>query len=473
MTKPDYAPWDASAARVVKLDVSRIEEMFELESMVWGAVEALQQLDLWKQAIDPDRTFGVEINENGGTVLAACASAWGFDTPVPGGRVKAGGLTWVGVKPGYRRRGLLRALIDAHFQDTRERGEPLSMLFASDMAIYGRFGYAVANRGVSLTIPRGAALRPAPVGADSVTVSFATASFEEHNSLVESIDHQIGYGPGARPGWVGSVNSALQRLRFVDVSPTGPDWEPLRIALALVDGQPSGYALFRRKNQWPNGAATSPLKVEVLQAVDPASGYALWRELINFDLVGTVETFPIPLDDPLLQWLVNWRTAQPQLLDREYARLLDLGAAFRARRYGIPLDLRLAVSDSLVPSNAGIWRLVGGPNSTEATREFPLVGTRTSDDAVGVGSTEGGGPYGNSGATDDGGAYGNAGARSQGDLVADVELDIRELSALYLGGTGALELKNAGLIRENTPGSVVLLNRALRGDQEPGTPRDF
>lgn len=65
---------------------------------------------------------------------------------VPGATLPASGLTWVGVHPGHRRRGILRAMIEGHFRRSVERGEAISTLFSAEMPIYGRFGYGAAAR---------------------------------------------------------------------------------------------------------------------------------------------------------------------------------------------------------------------------------------------------------------------------------------------------------------------------------------
>src|SRR6478735_4259548 len=65
------------------------------------------------------------------------------------------GLSWVSVHPDHRRRGVLRAMVTHHLEDLRDRGAALSGLHAAEVAIYGRFGYAVASPEVSLTLARG------------------------------------------------------------------------------------------------------------------------------------------------------------------------------------------------------------------------------------------------------------------------------------------------------------------------------
>ena len=54
------------------------------------------------------------------------------------------GVTWVGVLPTHRRRGVLREMMRFQLDDFRRRGEPLAALWASESVIYGRFGYGIA-----------------------------------------------------------------------------------------------------------------------------------------------------------------------------------------------------------------------------------------------------------------------------------------------------------------------------------------
>ncbi len=57
------------------------------------------------------------------------AGAFPFELTVPGGRVRAAGVTLVGVLPTHRRRGLLTRLMRAQLDAVRERGEPVAYLW--------------------------------------------------------------------------------------------------------------------------------------------------------------------------------------------------------------------------------------------------------------------------------------------------------------------------------------------------------
>ena len=63
---------------------------------------------------------------------------------VPGGVAPCAGITYVGVMPSHRRRGVLTELMREQLDDLHERGEPLAALWASEPVIYGRFGYGIA-----------------------------------------------------------------------------------------------------------------------------------------------------------------------------------------------------------------------------------------------------------------------------------------------------------------------------------------
>ncbi len=87
--------------------------------------------------IEPDRSMAAFDGETS----VGFASAYTFRMTIPGGELPVGGLTAVGVLPTHRRRGILRSMMERHFADCRDRGEPVSILWASEGAIYQRFGY--------------------------------------------------------------------------------------------------------------------------------------------------------------------------------------------------------------------------------------------------------------------------------------------------------------------------------------------
>ena len=65
------------------------------------------------------------------------------------------------VLPTHRRRGILSALMRRQLADIAAGSEPVAALFASESAIYGRFGYGSAAEQYTFTFHRGdGRLRP-------------------------------------------------------------------------------------------------------------------------------------------------------------------------------------------------------------------------------------------------------------------------------------------------------------------------
>src|SRR5919202_5665207 len=75
-----------------------------------------------------------------GAVVGA-AGAFPFELTVPGGRVRAAGVTLGAVLKTHPRRGVLRSMMRAQLDAVHDRGEPVAYLWASEDQIYARFGY--------------------------------------------------------------------------------------------------------------------------------------------------------------------------------------------------------------------------------------------------------------------------------------------------------------------------------------------
>jgi len=357
--------------------------------------------------LDFARTRGVESD---GELVAFHASYEFADHPVPGARIPVSGLTWVSVHPAHRRRGLLSAMIDDHFARSLARGEAVSALWASEMSIYGRFGYGLAARSVALSIPRGAALRDVP-GSDGVRVRLEVLDAEAHLALFQELHAAV-----ERPGWTRRSTVGLEASALQDPEFWREGYEAMRIAVAERDGVPVAFARFRRKLAWASTGPDGTVQVLDYVSRDAAATRALWGVLLDLDLMARVEIEALPLDDPLLALLVDWPAAKPVLAENLWVRVLDLPVALASRRYAAPVDVVLEVTDTRLPANAGRWRLVGGPDGARVERT---------------------------------------------EAPAQLAIDVRELGTLFLGGFSLAQLVGAGLVRELEPGATFAASAAF------------
>src|SRR5947208_14082694 len=89
-----------------------------------------------------------------GEAIVSGSGSFAFDLTVPGGQVKAAGVTIVGVLPTHRRRGYMRAMMRSQIDAARARGEAVAVLWATEDTLYGRYGYGMASMAAEIDVPR-------------------------------------------------------------------------------------------------------------------------------------------------------------------------------------------------------------------------------------------------------------------------------------------------------------------------------
>lgn len=423
---PSLTPEPPEGFVEVPITAESLPSVLQLDTWAFPSpVPAAEQLD-WPWPLAPQRTRALA--ELGSPTLAALHGSYAYSHfPVPGATAPVAGLTAVGVQPQYRGRGLLRSMISTHLGDCRERGEVASVLFASQPALYPRFGYGLASRAASLTLARHASLRPV-AGSEQISLTFAEFDFDRHSGLVAQLHAHGRNDVINRPGWATRETPQLREYFHSDPPALRNGFEKWRIIVAHRGDDAVGYALFRRKFDWGEAGPEGPVDVKEYAATDPAVVHALWSRLLDQDLTSRVRAHWIGLDDPLLELLVDPRAATPRIIDNLWLRLVDVPTALRTRRYAAAVDLGIEVVDEMLPDNTGCWHLKADAFSDQVEVE--------------------------------------AGDR------ADIRLDVRALGSLYLGGFSASALAAAGQI-EGTPQALASLSSAFGWPRLPACSWEF
>lgn len=275
----------------------------------------------------------------------------------PGGIVPSAGITGVSVLPTHRRRGILTEIMRHILDDLRER-EPISMLWAAEGAIYGRFGYGMATTGAELKIARQhTAFRPGHEPSGSMRL----VSRADALKLIPPLYDRLA---AVQPGFVGQ-SEAWTDYRF-SIHDFREDGYGKEYFFAMHEGPegPDGYVVYRIKADW-TGEEAHTLKVQELVAETPGAYADLWRYAFDVDLVGTTIAPDRSPQEPLLHLLADVNTAKVELYDGLWVRLIRLDEALAARRYAWEGRLVLEVGDPFCPWNTGRYELVGGPDGAE------------------------------------------------------------------------------------------------------------
>lgn len=343
--------------------------------------------------------------------LVGTSGSWGWRLTVPGGELGCAAITIVTVLATHRRRGILRAMMEAQIALARRRGEPLAALWASEATIYGRFGFGPATWQRALRIDR---RRDVPLRAPATVGPLRLLrSPEGAEPLLRPIFERA---RTRRAGTMSRTPSWWARILF--------DEERERYAHGakrVVVAGDEGYAIYRAHDA--GAEANAKVVVEELIAATPEAERTLLDFLLRIDLVGELRLDGRPVDDPLALAPVDVRAIETSDVgDALWLRLLDLPAAVAGRSWAAEAELVLEVEhpgDELV---AGRWALRVGADGGHCERT---------------------------------------------DRPADVRLHARELGSVYLGGVSLATLRDAGLVDERTPGAVASLDAALRVERAP------
>ena len=309
--------------------------------------------------VEPARAFTAR---DDGAVVGGCAS-FPFELTIPGGTVRAAGVTTVGVFPTHRRRGILRAMMRAQLDDVHRRGEPVAALWASEDTIYGRFGYGMASMSADMDLPKPAAVFAQPFEPRG---AFRLVDEAEALATFPAIYERV---RPEQPGMVERSPEWWRNRRLADPEHRRPPGGgELNRVLLTLDGRADGYALYRFFQKFEGGASVGHvLVVEAVAAGDEATR-ELWRYLLDIDWVAHIRAMLLPIDHPLWLLLARPRLMGMHVHDGLWIRIVDVPAALAPRRLQNGDPVVIDVADDFCPWNAGRWRIGPGDGGAAAER---------------------------------------------------------------------------------------------------------
>jgi GNAT superfamily N-acetyltransferase len=405
------------------------ERYLATDQTVWFAEVPSLSTEQQLLGLPEDQRFAADVDGSDPETYPGIYGVFPMTLLVPGSvplagmdlrQVPCAGLSWVGVHPDHRRKGVLTAMLRDHFERVHdEDGAHVSALHASEPAIYGRYGYGLASLELQVTVATGVTLTAPDLEerADTVSIQFGTASdpgVPERMRACHLAHADLGSAVGAVGYYARICAQWPQHARGKE------SW---RVLFARRDGVDVGFAMFRRTHKWDRARPAGEIEVGALVG-DPSARLALLRRLVDFDLIATVKVGTVGVDDPLMAWIGGPRSASDvATYDNLWVRLVDLDAALQDRTWSAPCDVVVEVTDRAAPWNEGRWR-IRASDAGDATVE------RTSGEA-------------------------------------DIRLGVDALGAAYLGGGNLVARQRAGQVTERRTGAVAELWRSMRTDVAP------
>lgn len=286
-----------------------------------------------------------------GTTMVGTAAAYSLRMTVPGGETDCAGVTMVGVVPSHRRRGVMTKMMTSQLREVRERGEPIAALWASEDAIYGRFGYGTASMQALVDVPR---VRATFLDESPIRGGVRLVDRDEAARLFPAVYDRV---RAVTPGMFVRTEGWWRHRTLRDAS-KDEDGPFFRVVLEH-DGDPVGYAIYRVQQRWERGVTQAAVDLREVMAATPEAMLDVWKFAFGIDLVESIRTssFFLPSHHPLLLMLEQPRYLGFTLSNGLWVRVVDVRAALEARRYAGSGTIAVAVHDPLFEENSATWRM--------------------------------------------------------------------------------------------------------------------
>ena len=352
--------------------------------------------------------------------MVSTSGAFDLEMTVPGDVVACGGTTMVAVVPTHRRQGLLRGMMRSHLDDVKDHDEPIAGLWASDSAIYGRFGYGCASISCEITVDS-EHVDPHRLAPEAGPVRMVES--EEARRLAPAVYQRLAE---QIPGFFARSADWWEGRSFRDTESARHGATSLRYAVVDDDNGTAGYVTFRTKSDWDEGHGKGEVIVRDLFGTTPESWAGLWSFVISQDLVSRTVADLRSTHDPIFDLLAGSRRARAVRSDGLWIRIMDVPAALAARSYTAALDVVLGVVDPL-GDVSGNYRLSVNGDDVECSV--------TKDEA-------------------------------------DVTIDLEDLSAGYMGRPRFRELARVGRVFGHAS-ALAAMDAAFSWDPHPWCPEIF
>lgn len=398
--------------------VGDARDLYAAAEMAFGSYPHEEDIAHFVATFEVDRAIAATANGK----IVGTTGAYSFAFTVPGAVVPAAGVTMVAVLPTHRRRGILRRMMRFQLDDVHARGEPVAILWASEGGIYQRYGYGLASLHASIRLARDrAALRlpRQPVG------QVRLVDPAEARQLFPAIHDAI--APG-HPGFFARSDAYWEHEFFPDHEHRREGRSAAFHVVHDTNGAADGYARYRIKDDWQHAGPNSSLVIVELMASNPDAHVDLWAYLLGVDLIGQIEAWDQPVDDPLLLLVAEPRRARATIGDALWLRIVDVARALEGRTYRADGELVFDLGDEFCDWNAGTWSMEVHAGRARVARS---------------------------------------------NAAAQIGLDVTDLAAVYLGAFSFAQLAAAGRVRELIEGGIRRADALFRTDRAPWCPRVF
>ena len=292
--------------------------------------------------------------------LVSSFTAIPFTMRANGNAVALAGVSTVGTQPEYRRQGLLRRIQTQAFADMRDRGQSVAALWASQAAIYQRYGYAMTTVQRSYHVDTtDIGFHDGVWGSGCVERLSVNDAFDVIKSIyIRFVENRTCYLHRSKALW---LQNAMEEIEGQGPIHAGVHYDE--------EGKADGYIIYTlRANKVDHATRGQEIIIRDMAWLSMDGYRSMWEWLKRHDLVGRVSYQTAAADDPAVELF-----AEPRLLhgvDHEgiWLRVVDATGALGDRAYSSEGEITIGLTDDpLTPWNNRSIRLEASPEGAHVT----------------------------------------------------------------------------------------------------------
>ena len=307
-----------------------------------------KQPDRYRRYWDLDTSLGAFGDD--GRVLGVAARFPSRLTAVGGAALPCSAVPSVGVRRDAQGRGVGRALLERQVREAVDHGDAVLALNASEVRIYGRYGYGPTSTWWS-------------VEADPRTLAWREDAPRARPGAVEEVDAATAHEllPDLHRRCMGRWAGELERTDgwwFAALLPRPDRPDDAVAVLRGEDGEVEAAAIVTVTQGFDDVGLANELRLRDLVGLDERREGVLLRWLLERRLVGRFEASRCNPRTPL-PWMLEdaRRLRTTAAADAVWVRVVDVPATVSARTTLATGEVTVEVLDDLVPGNAGVWRV--------------------------------------------------------------------------------------------------------------------
>ncbi len=401
------------------INTTNIKDFAKAEAIPYTSDSSDYYIKRLKMLADPKRALALADKDK----IIGTANSFSEYISLPTNKSsKVAAVSYVSVQPTHRRQGILTEMMKLQLnQIYSQYKEPLAILWPSETAIYGRFGYAPTREKHYKISKHNAQFIS---GLNDCTLETKILNKKEAiNSYVEINNNLMNKRPGVMKLTKKWAERRIEDLSSKYLSPGRSYFVGIYDANKIV-----GFVTYSIEGNDEYGNMPTSLNIWDIIYINDKAAVNIWNYCLNIDLVDEINAKGVPEDDVLESLLISPGSLNARITTGFWIRIVDVIKALETRSYNETGKLIFKLSDSIIKQNNNTF----------------LLDTKNQNSTCKI-STE----------------------------SPDIEITINGLSEIYLGTFNLNNLIASQNIKIINKKIINFINRAFKENNTPFCPMHF